>query len=116
MPKTSMSMSLESRPRRRSRTQPPTMSARPPASRTAAAMSVARGSESGIEPPSSEPLHEAIADAGRHRVEPDERSRRRVRIHFGNRVVDRARDGVGHLLDALAWAERPLHSRAGFAG
>ena len=37
MPKTSMSMSLDGRPRRRSRTHPPTTSARPPASVTARA-------------------------------------------------------------------------------
>ncbi len=43
-PKTSMSMSLESRPSSLSRTHPPTISARPPACLTARAISIARSS------------------------------------------------------------------------
>src|SRR5439155_25679511 len=96
---------------RTSRTQPPTITARPPAPRTARAMSVARSRDvtarsichentktrkigSGFRafvvswPTTSphrfasKPFHQAIADARREGVQPHERARLEVRKHF----------------------------------
>src|SRR5712692_1407572 len=108
-------MSFESRPMRRSRTQPPTTSARPPASCTTLAISFARSSESGMNRLASELFHNVIAHAWRKGIQPDQRARLEVGVHLGDWMLDRAGDRVGHLLRALVRTERALDNRAGLA-
>src|SRR5690349_20146604 len=113
-----MSTSFESRPISRSRTQPPTISARPPAAPTADAIALARSSGSvslvAIEWSSSELLREAIAESRREGVEPDQAAGLRVRIDFRNRPRDGARHRVGDGVGRLPRAERALDGAAGF--
>src|SRR3989442_330858 len=90
----------------RSRTQPPTTSARPPASRTAAAMARTRSRGSGMFASSGDRLaaelpHDSVADSRRNRVQEHEAPGLPVRIHLRYRTCDRPRDGVGDLIGGL---------------
>src|SRR6187431_1349375 len=99
-----MSMSLDVRPIRRSRTHPPTMSARPPASLTAAMIEAARsGTRNG--PAASVLSHESIGVAWRDDVENRKRLRPAMRIYLRARVPHAVDDGGGHLLDRLCRSE-----------
>src|SRR6185436_5883268 len=117
IPKTSRSMSLTTLfpgSIRRSRTQPPTTSARPPASFTASAMARARSKESdtGF---AAESLDDLVGEARRDRIEHDEAARREVRIDLGDRLLDRARDRLRDLFHRLLRPERAGHGGAGLA-
>src|SRR5437899_1158619 len=108
-----MSTFWDVRPMIRSRTQPPTKNARPPAARTAVATSRARetlsAASSAMRGPDrlpAEPLNDAIGEAGSERVEQHETARLEVRIDLRNRMLDRARDRLGHFLRRLDGTER----------
>src|SRR2546425_2490778 len=99
-------MSFESRPIKRSRTQPPTMSARPPVSRTAVAMARARSSGLGMlgsarDRLAAELLHDPVAEPWRERVQQDESAGLLVWINLGHRTRNRPRDGFGDLIGGL---------------
>src|SRR5438094_8272962 len=106
---------VESRPISRSRTQPPTTSALPPASCTAAAIAFARASESGMNRLAAELLHDAIADTWRQGVEPHKRARLEVRVHLRDWTSDGTGNRLRNLLRTLSRADRGLNSHAGLA-
>src|SRR6187200_908736 len=95
-----MSMSLDVRPIRRSRTHPPTTSARPPASLMAPMIEAARsGTRNG--PAASVLSYKSIGVARRDGVENRKSLRRAMRIYLGPRVTHALDDGGGHVLDRL---------------
>ena len=107
-------------PSSRSRTQPPTISARPPASRTARAMSPTRSSVALMPARPRSPsavsfvadrlaaaaLDEPIGEARRDGIQHDERARLGVRVDLGHGLLDRARDRVGDRPTTLPRTER----------
>src|SRR5216684_7432742 len=135
MPNTSMSTLVVGvwTPSNLSRTQPPTISARPPACRTASAMACAWSRlirdcstitlpnypvtqlpnyqiiqlpNSCIDRRPSPALDEPIAQAGSNRVQDRQAARFPQRVHFGHRPVDGLSDRVRHGVGRLAWAAR----------
>src|SRR4051812_25954585 len=124
MPNTSRSMlilSASATPSRRSRTQPPTTSARPPASRTARAMAVACSSAALIvvEPERSsrrlapEALDDPVGESGREGVGDPRRAGAGVRIDPGARPVERPRAGVSAGAGTLCRTAGTSHPAAG---
>src|SRR6185312_8913098 len=100
---------------RRSRTQPPTNSARPPASRAAAAICSACWSESDTAGLPAELLDHPVGKARRDGVENHEHARLLVRVDLRDRMLDPARDGFGHFVDRLLRPERAGHVAAALA-
>src|SRR5262245_65984588 len=116
-----MSTSGDSCPSRLSRTQPPTTSARPPASRTALAISIVRSCEMVTRASSpfplqrlpAEALDDAVAEARREQVEPYQRPRFEQGVHLRRRALDGARDRLGDRVGILPRAWPAHHGRAG---
>src|SRR5262249_50093030 len=98
-PKTSTSRSLDSSPRSRSRTQPPTRRARPPASRTARAISTTFRSATDAEHLDSAAFARGVL------------TRADLRVAVLARAPDR-RDALGELRVGLAGAQRRLQVTA----
>src|SRR4051812_30139851 len=97
-------MSLASRSSSRSRTQPPTMSARPPASRTVVAICVAWWRDSDMIAANRLTavfLHEPIAEARCDGVQQHETASFHIRIDLGNRMGNRAGNGASHVFGRL---------------
>src|SRR5690349_1839376 len=118
-----MSMSLASRPNSRSRTQPPTMSARPPASRTARAIAVAvsnsdmigSGDRRGRIRPAAEAANHMIGQPRREGIQNDEQPRGPVWIDFRLRMFQAsqhaARDVFRRLPRTMSLHAIPLFAR-----